>query len=936
MVTSPDVTAVAMAGHLDSDMVPHFLRHYRGLGVSRFRLILHGPFDAAIRADLSCQPDVEILADIHGLFTERMKVEKIDWCLRSLVGEWAITCDMDELLELPAASMGETIEAMDELGITSLPAFMVQRIAADGLLHDLGPADCIEDAFPLYSFHLAERMGCEFPVIKTKYPLLKVAPDSAARDGFHFPPNRGVPAFHPLRATLSHFKWRRTLLRSVEAFRGEDANSGEMAAFKSYLSLSGGRLPLEGSRRYSRDDLVERGLLIPVQRKARVGPAGLRPVAGASEAEATSADPAAQSRPLRVCLVTRELNASSLVGGIGTATAAMAENLARAGHEVTILYLPYDPRYWLLDFWLRGWAAQGIEVIQTRPEAATDPRMDHAAAMDLVLRHLEQGDYDIAHFDDAHAIGARAFALRASGLGLKNTKMVMTSHGCAHWHSEDGNAPATRGLAHFHEAFRQQLGHADFVIFPSRYMEAYVRDTVGAPARAVVLPNAMSGFARSFSRSPAHRRPDEIVYFGRIEPRKGWDIFLDAMDILAARGLRAPKVTLLGRFGTAEQKDRIAQRLGRLAGEVAIRSNMHNIEAVNYLKAHDCMAVLPSRRDNLPYTVYECLENGIPMICSDVGGNRELVHPDDWERTLVASDAARIADAVETALKDGWTPARLAFGADDVADRQLSLFERIGADDRDEPRQETGPRVAALHLASGQAGDADHPLGIGRGQSLAVGRLEVFDVDERRFDQTIAELNRAIRDAEEPLILLHHASAQILSPELPAAMARLLSNGRFDAAVCDYYPKQVSQDGELLGIGASIPAPGGPPQIAPSWNVFGAGIAMIRRSSFVKAGLIDTDCPGAETLIWEVLNKMAAAGCTITSVPRTLVCRMLPEDGPAETRTDLQLHTRLSRHWIAGLDDMRASIIAAAIHEDFVRCPYTAQLHAACNLEAPH
>ena len=43
---------------------------------------------------------------------------------------------------------------------------------------------------------------------------------------------------------------------------------------------------------------------------------------------------------------------------------------------------------------------------------------------------------------------------------------------------------------------------------------------------------------------------------------------------------------------------------------------------------------MPSLQENSPNTVYECLEQGIPFIASNVGGVPELIAPDDHARVL--------------------------------------------------------------------------------------------------------------------------------------------------------------------------------------------------------------------------------------------------------------------------------------------------------------
>ena len=61
--------------------------------------------------------------------------------------------------------------------------------------------------------------------------------------------------------------------------------------------------------------------------------------------------------------------------------------------------------------------------------------------------------------------------------------------------------------------------------------------------------------------------------------------------------------------------------------------------------------------------IYECLENGIPFIASDVAGIRELVAADDRARVLFEPTADGIAAALRRALANGdaLRPARAAF-----------------------------------------------------------------------------------------------------------------------------------------------------------------------------------------------------------------------------------------------------------------------------------
>ena len=119
----------------------------------------------------------------------------------------------------------------------------------------------------------------------------------------------------------------------------------------------------------------------------------------------------------------------------------------------------------------------------------------------------------------------------------------------------------------------------------------------------------------------------KVVFFGRIEQRKGLDWFLSAIETVLAEGQRSFEVVFLGTLGHTISLAELAQRTAHWLCRVLVLTEHTSHEAVEYLRTEDCLAVLLSRADNSPYTVYECLESGIPFIASDVEGSRSLSIP---------------------------------------------------------------------------------------------------------------------------------------------------------------------------------------------------------------------------------------------------------------------------------------------------------------------
>jgi hypothetical protein len=96
---------------------------------------------------------------------------------------------------------------------------------------------------------------------------------------------------------------------------------------------------------------------------------------------------------------------------------------------------------------------------------------------------------------------------------------------------------------------------------------------------------------------------------------------------------------------------------------VAFETGLDQHEALERLRRPGTLAVIPSFEENSPNVIYECLENGIPFIASDVAGIRELIAADDHARVLFEPTADGIVAALCRALANGGAlrPARAAF-----------------------------------------------------------------------------------------------------------------------------------------------------------------------------------------------------------------------------------------------------------------------------------
>ena len=372
----------------------------------------------------------------------------------------------------------------------------------------------------------------------------------------------------------------------------------------------------------------------------------------------------------RVTIVTAQLLGYDRTGGVGTATTFLALGLARSGSKVEVLYAG-ETAAALDSEWAALYADAGVTVT-TLPATGTKVEPRYFGRIRQVEHALRAAEPDVVI---AHEFGAPAYAalrLRRLGLAYANTLFVVFCHGTRLWVKEMNRnarvAPDVLAVAQLERACAEL---ADVVVSPSAYLVGWMREQGWQlPEATRVIPLLTRSAATGEAPPPLVRSGDgveRIAFFGRLEERKGIELFAAAVNALPRRLLGDVGLELVGKPTKYWSVERVEQ-LFTDGTRNAVRSiNFHTEldqhEALAELSRPGTLAVIPSVAENSPNVVYECVELGIPFRASDVGGIAELVASEDRQRVLFAPSSAGLAAALEAALADAdaLRPARPAF-----------------------------------------------------------------------------------------------------------------------------------------------------------------------------------------------------------------------------------------------------------------------------------
>lgn len=358
--------------------------------------------------------------------------------------------------------------------------------------------------------------------------------------------------------------------------------------------------------------------------------------------------------------MTGEIAGPDFNGGIGTANRGLALALRAAGFTVDVLYTRVEHGQ---PFSFRGSFEE--QVAAFRALGISLMCISHAGQWHdwlgkslRVLEALQSTSYDLVFFDDTHGTAYyTALARKTGSPALANTRLVVVTHSATQWICDLNQSPInTLADARLLEIERRSIELADYVVSPSAYiLRKYQSYGWSLPPNTLVRPNILP-FTGEKAVPPSRQVAiDEIVFFGRMERRKGLWLFCEALDRLKYE-LGGRKVTFLGKF-THEDGESTGYTLLRRSAEwpfsPTLLYNYDRDQALAYLKAGNRLAVMPSREDNSPCVILECLVEGIPFIASAGSGGQELISDKDHRHCLFEPTADALTARLRAVMKEG-------------------------------------------------------------------------------------------------------------------------------------------------------------------------------------------------------------------------------------------------------------------------------------------
>lgn len=351
-------------------------------------------------------------------------------------------------------------------------------------------------------------------------------------------------------------------------------------------------------------------------------------------------------KPIRVLQIISGFAIEGPLGGIERFGVELTQALAAGGRVEPLVcgMWAYQTPYEVA--WLSRLQAQGIDAFMPAVWDDHSPYNSFWRAWQGARRHLQGQQVDIIHSHCQFGDGLALLLKRE----LRPEALVRTVHNEREW----GKRPLrhlllTNGLYPF--LFQQELGVSQQVV--DNLNQRPLAKRLGRTAVLAYNALNLSRFAnvqvdRAEKRRELGLPPNAPIIgsVGRLTEQKAYDLFLEAAALVKAH---LPEVyfLLVGDGPLAADLQKQAEELG-LSPHITFAGARADVEEL--LQIMDVF-VNSSRWEGLPTVMLESMAARIPVVATDVSGNRELARDGENGRLVPPNDPSALAQAVQEMLE---------------------------------------------------------------------------------------------------------------------------------------------------------------------------------------------------------------------------------------------------------------------------------------------
>lgn len=352
-----------------------------------------------------------------------------------------------------------------------------------------------------------------------------------------------------------------------------------------------------------------------------------------------------------IAIVTSELSGLPACGGIGSANFGLARTLVDNDYSVYIIYtkwLPIDREKIYKKLFKDEY---GIELLfldhdSTEFIAPFELRIQHSL-YDFFINFNKKIDVCITqdYLGEAALISIHKRLIDS----LSDAKFITVTHGPSIWTRSANNLPVKNEQElYLSDLERVTIENSEYLVSPSKYLINFLISKNYDINDSHIIQNILPVDFMSF-KSKNFTSVRKIIFFGRLEPRKGVKLFIEAIKLIPQKLANNLEIEFLAKPGSISFNS-ISDELSEF--KIKLISNLDQEGAARYLEkwAHNALVVVPSYDENSPSVVIEMLEIGVRFLASRVGGIPELISENDIDQVTFYTKPYDLADKITRSL----------------------------------------------------------------------------------------------------------------------------------------------------------------------------------------------------------------------------------------------------------------------------------------------
>ena len=226
---------------------------------------------------------------------------------------------------------------------------------------------------------------------------------------------------------------------------------------------------------------------------------------------------------------------------------------------------------------------------------------------------------------------------------------------------------------------RAAVPFADLLFAPSESTATVYRRYTDQPVKCLrnAIPDPGPGGVRDNAATP---RPLRFLLLGSVEPRKGQDVFVEALALLPAELQQAAQFQIAGRVLDPDFWPKV-EAVARHVRNFSVKGALNHAEAIELMREADVI-VSPSRDEAMPtVTILEAMGLGKALITTIVGGALEVLV--EGENALLVRPEAPdvLAAAIRRLIEDPALAGELGKKARATYEKNFTM-ERFGQEFR--------------------------------------------------------------------------------------------------------------------------------------------------------------------------------------------------------------------------------------------------------------